>query len=686
MSHFWYFIRSHTYMILLYLISIVAVCFMFPREGKFRYEFQRGKIWIHKDLYTEYDIPILKTQQELSAEKDSLLKTFVMYYNDRPEVAEQQKRLFTQSFNELWENSDWTESKKNKLHHDIVSLLDVIYKRGIVQMDENTGNQSRGDQVAIIRNNIASEGDRHHILTPKAAYELVMAGLEKEDDHEDMSFIRSLNLNTFIQPNLTFNADITNKAKNEQISKISYTKGMIPANRLVIAHGDFVNDEKYTQLVSMQREFENRVGASGDFKQIWAGQALIVVFCFLLVAVYLMYFRPQIFQDTKRTAFLLLIMLLFIGLSCLVVRNEYFNLYILPFVLIPVIICTFYDARTANFIFIVTLLLIGFIAPNGFEFVFLNFFAGIVSIINIKSIYRRGALFRSITVVILAYCTVYSAMALMQGIDIQQMEWRNYIRFAISGTLVFMAYPSIFIFEKIFGFISDITLMELSDTNQPLLRKLSEVAPGTFQHSLQVANISEEVIHKIGGNPLLVRTGALYHDIGKINRPEFFIENQAGNHNPHKELTPENSAQIIIEHVSDGVEIARKNGVPQHITDFIRTHHGNSIVRYFHHLQQEQYPDQQIDRSKFMYPGSTPFSKEMVVLMMCDSIEAASRSLKEINQGNISDMVDSIVNYQILEDQYNDANITYREISTAKQIIKNRLMNIYHVRIEYPKG
>ena len=685
MSHFWLFIRSHIYMILMYIISITVVCFLFPREGKFPYEFQRGKIWMHKDLYTEFDTPIFKTQQELNVEKDSLLKTFVMYYNDRPEVAEQQKKQFSQTFNEQWENSGLDENEKTKLYQDVITLLDLAYKRGILQTDDNTINQSQSDQIVIIRNNIASAGDRDNILTPKTAYELVMADLEKSE-RGDMIFMKSLNLNNFIHPNLTFNADITNKAKNEQISKLSYTKGMIPANRQIIAHGDLVNDEKFILLVSMQREFENRVGASGDFKQIWAGQALIVIFCFLMVSLYLMYSRPQIFQNTLRTAFLLLIMLLFIGLSCLVVRNEYFNLYILPYVLIPVIICTFYDARTAIFIYLITLLLIGFMAPNGFEFVFLNLFAGMISIINIKHIYRRGALFRSIVVVIMAYCAVYSAMVLMQGINIRQVEWMNYIRFSISGILVFVAYPSIFIFEKLFGFISDITLMELSDTNQPLLRKLSEVAPGTFQHSLQVANISEEVIRKIGGNPLLVRTGALYHDIGKINRPEFFIENQAGNHNPHKDLTPENSAQIIIDHVMDGVEIARKNSVPQHIIDFIRTHHGNSTVRYFYHLQQEQNPGKQIDRTKFTYSGPDPFSKEMVVLMMCDSIEAASRSLKEVNHRNISDMVDSIINYQILEDQYNDANITYREINTAKQIIKNRLMNIYHVRIEYPKN
>ena len=678
------FIRMHTYVILLYIISIGLVCFLFPREGKFPYEYQKGKIWGSEDLFATFDIPLLKTKQELDAEKDSLLKSFVMYFNKNSEIAEQQKLRFNRALEIQWKESDFSESRKKKLYRDVVSLLDLVYHRGILQPDEYNVNQSLSDQIVIIQNNIASEGDFFDILTPKSAYELVMARLEKEDS-DDILFLKSLNLNSYILPNLTFNADITNKAKEEEISKISYTKGMIPSGRKIISRGETVTDEKFNLFVSYKHEFENKVGASGNFWQIWIGKAMIIIFCFLMTYIYLMYFRPQIFRNTLRTAFLLLIMVLFISISCIVVRKGYFNLYNLPFVFIPLVIYTFYDSRTANFIYLVTLLLIGFIASNGFEFVFLNYIAGIVSVVNIKSIYRRGSLFKTVLIVILAYCMAYSALVLMQGINIRQLEWMNYIRFAINGALIFVAYPSIFIFEKIFGFISDITLMELSDTNQPLLRKLSETAPGTFQHSLQVANLAEEVIQKIGGNPLLVRTGALYHDIGKINRYEYYIENQSGNRNPHEDLSPENSAQIIIEHISSGVEIARKNRIPQHIIDFIRTHHGNTVVRFFYHRQQTQKPDKRVDRSKFTYPGPIPFSKEMVVLMMCDSVEAASRSLKEINQQNISELVDNIINYQIHEEQYNDADITYREINIAKQMIKNRLMNIYHVRIEYPK-
>ncbi len=680
------FVRTHTYVILLYIVSIVIVCLLFPREGKFPYEFQKGKIWRHEDLYAPFDVPILKTQQELNTEKDSLQRTFVIYYNLHSEIVDQQIARLDISFNEQWENSHLSGYKRKILYHAIITLLDSVYHQGILQAEDDASHQSLSDQIIVIKNNIGEERDVEDLFTQKSAYEAIIQQLQVFVDEQEQDFLENLNLNEFIVPNLFFNADLTEKAKAEQISKVSYTKGIIPMNRKIIAHGEVVNDEKYNLLTSMKYEFENKVGSSGNFKQILAGQIILVILCFSLIYIYLMFFRPSIFRNTLRTAFLLLMMVLFISLSYMVVRHEYFSLYVMPYVLIPVIICTFFDARTATFVYVVTILLTGFIAPNGFEFVFLNFVAGIIAVVNVHTMYRRGNLFKSVILVILSYFVVYTAMVLIQGTALAQIDWMNYVRFCISGVLLFVAYPSIFIFEKTFGFISDITLMELSDTNQPLLRKLSEVAPGTFQHSLQVANLAEEVVQKIGGNPLLVRTAGLYHDIGKINRPAYFIENQSGGRNPHEDLSPENSAQIIIEHVSNGIEIAKKNRIPQHVIDFIRTHHGTTTVRFFYHLYQKQHSEKRIERSKFTYPGPIPFSKEMVVLMMCDSIEAASRSLKEINQRNISDLVDNIVNYQILEDQYNDANITYREINTAKQIIKNRLMNIYHVRIEYPKS
>ncbi|MDR2915848.1 MAG: HDIG domain-containing protein [Tannerella sp.] len=639
---------------------------------------------MHVDLYAPFDVPVLKSQQELNKETDSLQRAFTVYYNYQPEVAEQQKLRYGKAFDEQW-LAGRLHGNREQLYEAGANLLDSVYNQGIVHEEEGVSPVSLSGQIVIFRNNIGEESDRDNILTQKSAYEMMMRQLDKMEDEAGKAFLKNLNLNDFILPNLFFNEDITNKVKTEQIGKLSHTKGVIPVNREIIAHGEVVNDEKYSALVSLKYEFENKVGNSGNFKQILLGQIIIVILCFSMVYIYLMYFRPAIFRSTLQTGFLLLMVVLFVGLSCLVVRNEYFSIYALPYVLLPVIVCTFYDARTASFTFFITILLTGFIAPNGFEFVFLNFIAGLTAIINVRYIYRRGTLFRTIILIIAAYSAVYTALALLQGSSLKQIDWMNYVRFGISGALLFVAYPSIFIFEKTFGFLSDITLMELADTNQPLLRTLSEAAPGTFQHSLQVANLSEEVIQKIGGNPLLVRTAALYHDIGKITRPSYFIENQTGARNPHEDLSPENSAQIIIEHVSNGIEIAKKNRIPQQIINFIRTHHGTTTVRFFYHQYQKQKPEGKIDRARFTYPGPAPFSKEMVVLMMCDSVEAASRSLKSMSQSNISDLVDNIVNYQILEDQYNDANITYREINTAKHIIKNRLMNIHHVRIEYPK-
>ncbi len=686
MSKVLLFVRTHTYTILLYLISIFVIFFLFPREGIFPYEFQMGKIWGHSDLYAPFDFPILKTQQELVAETDSVEKTLVLYYNYHPDIVSQQLNLLNQSYGKQLEASKLDARRNQYLQGFCTRLLDSIYSHGIIQEAEGI-NFRDASQIIVIKNNVGEEVEKNNLYTQKTAYETIISKIDQLTDNDEKEFLKSLDLNNYLLPNLSYNADITKNVKQERIDKISRTKGLVPLNRKIISHGEVVNEEKYSQLQSLKYEFENTIGRSGSVKQVIVGQFAIIALCFMMVYLYLMHFRKEIFRNITRTGFILLIMVIFTGISCLVVRNEYFNLYVLPLTLMPLILCTFFDTRTATFIFMVTVLLIGFLAPNGFEYVFLNLVTGIVAVVNVKSIYRRGTLFKAILWIILTYVGVYTAIILSQGISsFHEVEWKNYIWFALSGILLFVTYPCIYLFEKAFGFLSDVTLMELSDTNQPLLRQLAEVAPGTFQHSLQVANLSEEVIQKIGGNPLLARTAALYHDIGKITRPFYFIENQGVGKNPHEDLSPENSAQIIIEHVFKGVEIAKKHRVPQQVIDFIRTHHGTTTVRFFYHAYQKQHTDKRIDRSKFTYPGPIPFSKEMVVLMMCDSIEAASRSLKDVNQWNISDLVDNIINYQVLEDQYNDANITYREINIAKQIIKNRLMNMHHVRIEYPKA
>ncbi len=360
------------------------------------------------------------------------------------------------------------------------------------------------------------------------------------------------------------------------------------------------------------------------------------------------------------------------------------SIYLLPFAILPIILKTFYDSRLALFIHIITILLIGFFAPNSFEFVFLNVVAGMVAIISLTNVYRRSKLVVTSLYVIAAYSVIYLGIALVQEGNLASIEWKYFRLFGVNGILVMISYPLIYMFEKTFGFMSDATLMELSDTNQPLLRKLAEVAPGTFQHSLQVANLAEDAVFQVGGNPLLVRAGALYHDIGKMEEPLYYIENQTSSINPHDNLEFEQSARIIIDHVRKGVDLAKKNKLPEAIIDFIRTHHGTTTVQYFYRSYLRKYPEADVDVRKFSYPGPRPGSRETAIVMMADSVEAASRSLKEITENTLDKLVDSIIGNQMREEQYNDAQITFKEITTIREVFKRRLRNIYHARISYP--
>lgn len=447
--------------------------------------------------------------------------------------------------------------------------------------------------------------------------------------------------------------------------------------------------EKYNLLLSLKYEYETKLGQTSKINYIIIGQTIIIVCLLLLLIIYIVNFRREVYANSIKFSFILLLVTVIVGISSLIVRSEQLNLYMVPFALLPIIIKTFYDARLALFVHTVAIVLVGFMAPNAFEFIFLNFAVGAVAVISMTNTYRRGKLINTAFYVFLAYCILYVGLYLMQGNDISKLTQQTYLNallsFSISGFLVLMAYPLIFIFEKMFGFLSDITLMELSDTNQPLLRKLNEKTPGTFQHSLQVANLAEEAAYKIGANPLLVRTGALYHDIGKMINPNYFIENLNSEKNPHLDISNEESARIIMEHVSKGVEIARKYMLPEQIIDYIRTHHGTSTVQFFYRTSKNQHPEIEIDKSKFTYPGPIPFSKEMALVMMADSVEAASRSLKDFNHTTINDLVENIIYYQMINEQYNDSDITYKHQTIVKEIFKRKLMNIYHVRVEYPE-
>ncbi|HYW97204.1 MAG TPA: HDIG domain-containing protein [Bacteroidales bacterium] len=696
--------------LLIFLAGTAAIIALFPRGGKFRYEFQKGKPWMHEVLVAPFDFPIYKPDAVIQAEKDSVLKDFEPYFQyDSSVLIREESRL------EVLISSAWVdylkeaESKGMLRSNQVVrqhspdslealyrrsmdEILERLYKRGIVQDPVQLENvHNRESSVNVIMGQVVNERQVSTLFTQKSAYEFLkseftgIGGIYQPNVKPEDRFIAQIDPGDLIEPDLFYDEETSNRVKESLVNEISLTQGMVQAGEKIIALGEPVNDQKYQILQSLKREYETNPGVARNYNLIFAGQILLVAFAFLVLYLFLFHFRKEILNSGLKTFFIIMLVVLMASLATLTIRTQSLSLYVVPFVILPVIMKTFYDARIALFVHLITILLIGFWAPNGFEFIFMNFIAGVVTIFTLRNLYRRGILFVSAVFALISYSLVYTGMGLIQEGSIENLEWKNYAWFAGNALMVLTSYPLIYIFEKLFGFISDATLVELSDTNQSLLRQLAEKAPGTFQHSLQVANLAEEAIINVEGNPLLIRAGALYHDIGKMEDPMYFVENLTSNFNPHDNLEFEVSAEKIIGHVSKGVEIAKKHKLPGVIIDFIKTHHGTTTVQYFYKSYLKKYPEADVDIARFTYPGPKPFSKETAVLMMADSTEAASRSLKSINKEVINNLVENIIDNQIKEQQFQNVDLTFRDFSTIKEIFKRKLINIYHARIEYPE-
>jgi len=696
------FLKEHykiIFRIFLFLVSIAIIVYIFPREGKFRYEFQKGRPWLHTTLIAPFDFPIYKSDKQLQAERDSILNNYNPYFVYDSSVLAEQSKEFSKTFDTKMEKflkSDALKKQSNyqkKIFSDnaqnfkdfALVVLDQIYWSGIIESNEITEGLTKEDEIIILKNKLADIYQYNEIFTEKKAYESVITHVDRylegqQSELKHLDFYKTINLYEFIEPNIFYDQKTSENVKTEMLANISTTRGMVQAGEKIISQGEIIDNQLFRILESLKYESENRLGSGYFYQIILIGQIIFVFACIAVLFLFLWNFRREILEHTMKTIFILMLVLIIV----LVSRFTTQFLYIIPFALVPIIIKTFYDARLALFIHIITVLIVGFFAPNGFEFIFLNFIAGIVAIFSLTNIYRRGKLFLSAALVFLTYSFVYFGLAITQEGNFSNIELNNFVYFALNGGFVLLAYPLIYIFEKGFGFLSDLTLMELSDTNSKLLRLLAEKAPGTFQHSMQVANLAEEAIFKIGGNALLVRTGALYHDIGKMVNPAYFIENQRAGFNPHDMHEFDESANIIISHVKDGVELAKKHSLPEPLIDFIRTHHGTTKVQYFYRSYINKFPEKEVDIKKFTYPGPKPYSKETATLMMADSVEAASRSLSDITEEKINQLVESIINDQMQDGQFDNADITFRDIAIAKSIFKQKLANIYHARIEYP--
>ncbi len=686
----------------LFVITTALIVYIFPREGKFRYEFQKGRPWMHENLFAPFDLPIYKSEKQLQDERDSVLKYFNPYfkYDSSVYIAELSKfkKYYRAKHDEFIlkhekEAINFSGYKKQqfiknseKFEENAKKIIQSIYLKGIVELNEITEKLANDEQIIVLKDKLAVDQVLGDIFTQKKAYEFVTQSIntytkQNTGKFKYPDFYSSINLYEFIVPNVFYDQNTSEKVKAELLSNVSLTKGMVQAGEKIISQGEIIDQNLYRILESLKYESETRLGSGYFSETILLGQIIFVFVCIFILFLFLLNFRSEILNHSLKTSFILMLVLIIVIISRFTIQY----LYIIPFALIPIIIKTFYDARLALFIHMITVLLVGFLAPNGFEFVFLNFTAGIVAIFSLTNVYRRGKLFLSAVLVIVTYSFVYFGLAITQEGNFSGIEYRNFMYFALNGSFVLLSFPLIYIFEKMFGFLSDLTLMELSDTNQKLLRTLAEKAPGTFQHSMQVANLAEEAIYKIGGNPLLVRTGALYHDIGKMNNPIYFIENQRSGFNPHDMHEFDESANIIISHVKDGIELAKKHKLPDPLINFIRTHHGTTKVQYFYRSYIKKFPDKDVDVNMFTYPGPKPYSKEMAVLMMADAIEASSRSLSDISEEKIDTLVEGIINDQMNDGQFDHVEINFKDLTEIKELFKDKLMNIYHARIKYPE-
>lgn len=666
---------------LMMFTAVVVIIFTLPKQAKFRYEYGKGRIWNQKDLISPYNFAILKTSAELEIDKEAALRNISPIYQVEPQIEKQETENFQNDFEIKWHNSGINDRQKEIYLKLGTGLLSTIYQKGVLALNKNYQHSAENYNITLLQNKIAQNSNTASVFTKERALSYCDQFLN-ENPGIDKSFLIGL-LQDHIQYNLNYDQDLTRQMESETVDGISQTRGMVQKGELIVAKGSVINEDVFQKLESYKKAFEDNAHVTGNKKMVLLGQFLLVFLVITLLVIFLYLFRKDIYNDNRLVGLILLVITSMLVTLSWAILFQLPNLYYIPYCIVPIIIRILFDTRLALNIHLLVVLIAGFFVPNSFEFAFYELTAGMVSIYSIKNLIRREQFLISAMLILSCYLVSFLGISFIREGSFNTIDWDDFLPFIVSGALTLLAYPLIYAFEKVFGITSDITLIELTNTNSSLLRDLAFNAPGTFQHSLQVANLAETAIYTIGGNALLVRAGALYHDIGKIENPQYFIENQTQGFNPHDKLSYEESARVIIRHVQKGVELARKKNLPEIIVNFIRTHHGNTRVDYFYQSFLKNFPEKIVDENTFKYPGPIPFSKETGVLMLADSVEAASRALKEPNFTSINNLVDKLVNYKLEQGQLKNSNITLKEIETVKSIFKKMLMSIYHVRIDY---
>jgi putative nucleotidyltransferase with HDIG domain len=669
--------QSLIYKYLLYVLVVGLIVYLFPKGGQFKYEFQKGKPWQHETLYAPFDFSVKKTPEELKEEELLIRARQIPYFFKDSSVAQNQKELLSQKLSAYFQQQEVTDTIATRKWAQ--SFLDSVYQKGLLK---KTLQLNVPDQIYLRYKREAILTEISEFLTiselPVFLDSLYASSLKTPLDASLKDVVLSS-----LSPDVFYDKDISEKATEAALSNISTTRGFIDKGKLIIAKGAVVAPDNYKVLSSLKGEYESDLWTDTNYYIVLLGYLLLVALVMLMLFLFLAKYRPLIYRDNTQLTFILANVLLMVLLTTLVIQYNNAYVFVVPLCILPLILKTFFDARLGLFVHVLTVLVLGFVVPNSFEFIFLQIMAGIVTILSVNELYKRANLFVSVGQITLVYIVGYFAFHVIQEGSVLNIQWLFFGLFALNGMITLFAQPLIYIYEKLFGLVSEVSLLELSDTNSKLLKELSNKAPGTFHHSLQVANLAEAAANEIGANAMLVRVGALYHDIGKMNHPTYFSENQISSVNPHHELEPIDSAKIILDHVKDGIEIAKKYNLPDRLIDFIRVHHGTTQVYYFYKKAQETDPE--VSAELFTYPGPLPFSKETAILMMADAVEAASKSLKNPTYLEIDAFVEKIIDGQMKGSQYVNANITFKEIEQIKKVLKGKLTNIYHLRVAYPE-
>ena len=671
-------IRDLLYRVAIFVATVAVIVYFMPRDGKFNYQFDINKPWKYGQVMATFDFPIYKADEVVKREQDSLLTHFQPYFELNKRVSEEAIRQFKADcvgrYRPLLPSMEYMRLIEKRLNE--------IYDRGILTAKELA--QLRDDSVSAIRlidDKLSISRPVSQLYSEMEAYQQLLTA---DTTRLKPEVLRRLGLNAYLNSNLSYDQKRTESAREEMLNNYSWANGIVVSGQKIIDRGEIVSRETYNILLSYQKESLKRQGSITQKRFMLLGQVLFVSILMICFMLYLDLFRQDYYKRYGSLALLFALIMFYCVGTNIMISNMFFNVYIIPYAMLPIIVRVFLDSRTAFMAHIITILICSISLRYPHEFILTQLSAGLVAIFSLRELSQRSQLFRTAFLTLLTYAAIYFAFELISENDLNKINGGMYIYLGINALFLLFTYPLLFLIEKAFGFTSNVTLVELSNINTPLLRQMSETVPGTFQHSMQMANLAAEAANRIGANSQLVRTGALYHDIGKMENPAFFTENQSGV-NPHKSLSYEQSAQVVISHVTNGLKLAEKHNLPKVIRDFISTHHGAGTTKYFYISWKNEHSGEEPPKEMFHYPGPNPFTKEQAILMMADAVEAASRSLPEYTEESINNLVERIIDSQVGEGFFTLCPITFKDIATVKTVFKEKLRTIYHTRISYPE-